>query len=327
MSLLQKRFRPALISLAVSFVVLFLKTAAYYQTHSVAILSDALETVINVITALTALYAIRMASQPADEEHPYGHGKMEYFSASFEGGLVFFAALAILFQSVQSFFIPNNLQNFEIGFKFLTIATALNLSTAIYLMYSGRQQKSEALKASGRHLLSDVVTTLGIFVGLALAKYTQLEWIDSALGLTIGFWLGYESYQILRTNSGALLDETDQNSLEQLSAIIKKYRVPEIIDIHHLRMIRSGNFHHIDAHMVLPEYLTILQAHEMAHEFEKNVVKEYEFDGEFAFHMDPCQKQYCSACTVRNCPIRLQNFVQGRELTKEHMTKGPRYKT
>lgn len=320
-----KKFQAAWVSLIVSIFVLALKTKAYYETYSIAVLSDALETVVNVITAVGALYAVRLAAEPADEGHPYGHGKMESFSASFEGGLIFFAALAILFQSIESFFIPSRVQNFAEGYKYLSIATALNLFVGLYLLWTGQSQRSEALKASGKHVLSDVITTLGIFVGLLLVQWTGLTWIDSVVGLVVGLWLGREAYGVLRANAGALLDESDEGSLEKLAEVIKKHRKPGVIDIHHVRMIRSGNFHHIDAHMVVPEFWDVKQAHTMAHEFEKNVVLDYDHDGEFAFHMDPCQKLYCSICTVENCKIRKTPFLQHREFTKEHLTKGPTY--
>lgn len=321
----KKKFQAAWVSLIVSILVLVLKTKAYYETYSIAVLSDALETVVNVITAIGALYAVRMAAEPADEGHPYGHGKMESFSASFEGGSIFFAALAILFQALESFFIPSRMQNFAEGYKYLSVATVLNLAVGLYLLWTGRSQKSEALKASGKHVLSDVITTVGIFAGLLLVQWTGLMWIDSVLGLLVGLWLGREAYEILRANAGALLDESDEGSLEKLAQVIKKHRKPGVIDIHHVRMIRSGNFHHIDAHMVVPEFWDVKQAHTMAHEFEKNVVLEYDHDGEFAFHMDPCQKLYCSVCTIENCKIRKTPFQQHREFTKEHLIKGPTY--
>ena len=174
-SLEKKKFQAAWISLLVSGLVLFLKTKAYYQTHSVAVLSDALETVVNVVTAVMALYAVKMAAEPADENHPYGHGKMEYFSAAFEGGLIFFAALAILFQAIKSFFVPVDIQNIYEGVKYLAIATALNLAVGLYLLWVGKKEKSEALRASGKHVLADVVTTLGIFFRLLLMQRTHLQ--------------------------------------------------------------------------------------------------------------------------------------------------------
>lgn len=325
MSLAQKNFKTALISLIVSIVVLALKTKAYYDTHSVGVLSDALETVVNVITALVALYAVKLAAEPADENHPYGHGKMEYFSAAFEGGLIFFAALAILYKSAEAFFFGSHVENIDSGMASLTVATALNLVTGLHLLFAGRAQKSEALKASGKHVLSDVITTIGVGLGLLLVQWTRIYWIDSVVGFIVGLWLGYEAYKIVRSNSAALLDETDEESLSELASIIAKYRTAGVIDIHNLRMIRSGNFHHIDAHLVVPEFWDIHQAHTMAHDFESKVVKEYQYDGEFAFHMDPCQRRFCRACSLEVCSLRQAPFNVSRDLTKEHMKQGPQY--
>ncbi len=324
-SIEKNKFYAAVVSLVVSFLVLGLKAKAFYETNSVAVLSDALETVVNVVTAIFALWAIKMAAEPADEEHPYGHGKFESFSAAFEGGLIFFAALAILFRSIESFFETSQIQNIFEGFKYLGLATALNLLVGMWLIWVGKAQQSEALKASGKHVLSDVVTTLGIFVGLGLVRWTGLNWIDSVVGFFLGIWLALEAYEILKTNTGALLDEVDTGALEKLAAVIKKHRKPGVIDIHNVRMIRSGNFHHIDAHMVVPEFWDVKQAHIMSHDFEKNVVRDYDHDGEFAFHMDPCQKLYCSVCAVENCKIRVAPFSRNRDFTKEHLVKGPEY--
>ncbi|MBC7419131.1 MAG: cation transporter [Bdellovibrio sp.] len=325
MSLVKKSTTAAVFSLLVSVVVLTLKTKAYYATNSVAVLSDALETVVNVITAIIALYAVKLAAEPADENHPYGHGKMEYFSAAFEGGMIFFAALSILYQAIKSFFFVSNIQNLSSGFIYLGAATLLNLVTGIFLIYSGKINRSEALKASGKHILTDVMTTLGVGVGLVLVSLTGIRWIDSFVGLMMGVWLGFEAYKILRHNSGALLDETDLAALKNISQVIEKNRTLGIVDIHHLRMIRSGNFHHIDAHMVVPFFWDVEKAHSVAHEFELNVVKDYHCDGEFAFHMDPCQQLYCKVCALPECPVRKQAFVAERAFTKDHLIKGPRY--
>jgi cation diffusion facilitator family transporter len=325
MSFVKNSLTAAVLSLVVSVIVLTLKTKAYYATNSVAVLSDALETVVNVITSIIALYAVKLAAEPADENHPYGHGKMEYFSAAFEGGLIFFAALSILFQSFKSFFYTNDIQNFEHGFIYLGAATLLNLVTGLFLIYSGRANRSEALKASGKHIMSDVITTIGVGVGLVLVKLTHVIWIDSVVGVILGFWLGYEAYRILRRNSGALLDETDDEALQEVSDVVTKNRKPGIVDIHNLRMIRSGNFHHIDAHMVVPYFWDVERAHSVAHEFETNVVRDYGCDGEIAFHMDPCQRLYCKVCALPDCPVRKHRFEGERSFSKEHLIKGPQY--
>lgn len=315
----------AYVSLIVSFIVLILKIKAYFVTNSAAVLSDALETVVNVVTAVVALYAVKAAAEPADQEHPYGHGKMEYFSAAFEGGLVFFAALAILFNGVLALLQKTELHNYQQGFYYSLVATLFNLVTGFYLLRVGIKNNSEALKASGKHVLSDVITTVGVFISLGLVYLTNEPRIDALISLCIGLWLGFEAYKIVRANSSALLDEADTNLLDKLSLAIEKHRAPALIDIHHVRMIRSGNFHHIDAHMVVPEFYDIRTVHDLSHNFEKAVVTEYEFDGEFAFHNDPCHRMYCAVCSVDKCPVRQEPFKHLKPWTSQHMVAGPQY--
>lgn len=322
---MNKSTKVAFFTLIVSIVVLSLKTKAYYSTLSIAVLSDALETVVNVITACVALFAVKAAAEPADENHPYGHGKFEFFSAAFEGGLIFFAALAIIFQAVKSFFGTYEMEHPVAGNYYLIAATVINLMTSLFLLNYGKKQRSEALKASGKHIMSDVATSVAVIIGLYLVQWTNLHWIDSVVALTLGVWLLYEAYKILRINSGALLDEADTGALNQLAEVINKHKTPAVIDIHNVRMIRSGNFHHIDAHMVVPEFWDVKHVHSVTHEFEKNVVSDYLYDGEVAFHIDPCQRSFCRQCNVENCDIRKVNFEAVIKFDTDHLIKGPQY--
>lgn len=317
--------RAARLSLVISFIVLTLKFIAYFQTSSAAILSDAIETITNVVTAVVAVVVLKYALAPADEEHPYGHGKLEYFSAAFEGGIILFAALAIIFESIRSLILGNEIQNLNTGLFYILIASFVNAAAGLYIRSIGRKQNSEALKASGAHLLADVKTTAGIIVGLLLYKLTGLKWIDPLIGVLVGFWLAYESVQIIKNNVGGLLDQTDLTSVGHLSEKIEKHLTPEIIDIHNLRIIRSGSFHHIDAHLVVPQFLEIHLVHELIHQFEKQVVLDYKFDGEFAFHTDPCYQKFCSICEVKDCPLRLSAFTGRRKMNERHLISPPKY--
>jgi cation diffusion facilitator family transporter len=312
-------------SLLVSLIVLALKYYAYTQTNSTAILSDAMETIANVITALVAIMILGYAMAPADEDHPYGHGKLEYFSAAFEGGIILFAALAILFESFRVLFIGSEPRNLIEGAVYILLATAFNLFVGMYLKKVGREQNSEALKASGAHLLADVKTTAGVIVGLCIFKLTGLWWVDPMVGLCIGVWLCYESLQIIQRNIGGLLDQTDPNSVKTLTGKINLHVDENIIDIHNLRIIRSGNFHHIDAHLVVPEFLDVKTVHELIEKFEEKVVRDYRFDGEFAFHTDPCYKNYCRVCPQSACSVRVSDFKSRRIFSEEHIVKGPQY--
>ena len=322
---MSRNVKVALFTLAVSVVVLAFKTAAYYATHSLAVMSDALETVVNVITAVIALYAVKFAAVPADEDHPYGHGKSEYLSASFEGGLVFFAAFAIIFQSIESFFIPNSQLDVFNGNFYLGVATALNLFTGLYLVSHGKRANSEALRASGKHILSDVATTVGVFAGLIAVKLTGIAWIDSVVGLLVGIYLLWEAYKILRDNAGVLMDAVDLSSLDMLAEVFNHNKVNAVVDIHNVRIIRSGSFHHIDAHVVVPEYLDVATVHELTHDFEHNVVRDYKYDGEIAFHIDPCKQKFCKQCQFAECKIRLFPLDKIKIATKETIVSGPQY--
>ena len=317
--------RASYISLVTSLFVLAIKYYAYFQTSSAGILSDAMETIVNVVTAIVAIFVLKYALAPADEEHPYGYGKLEYFSAAFEGGIILCAALAIIYESIRSFIHKEDIRNIEVGLLYIIAGAALNAIVGLYIKKIGERKNSETLKASGAHLMADVKTTAGIVVGLILYKLTGWAWIDPLLGVIVGGWLIFESAGIIRANIAGLLDRTDPSSIQELAEKISKHMQPEIIDIHHLKIIRSGSFHHIDAHLVVPQFMEISDVHELLHNFEREVVLEYKFDGEFAFHTDPCYQKYCSICPMQNCAIRKAPFVERRKMTPEHLVAGPQY--
>ena len=310
-----KRVQAALISCFISVLVLSLKLFAFFRTQSTAILSDALETIVNVIAAITALFVIRIIVKPADDDHPYGHGKAEYFSAAFEGGLVLSAGLYIIYDGVQSFFAPREFQDLLIGVFYISIASVINLIVGLYLLRIGNRSHSIAIRASGIHLMSDVKTTAGVIVGVALVAWTGYKQIDSIVALFVGLHLLVEGYQVVRESIAGLTDEIEPSSLGLLSECFEACRSEGIIDIHEVRAIRSGRFHHIDAHVVVPEYWNVKDAHEILNQFEKRVVEKYSFDGEIAFHQDPCLQKYCSSCDVSSCPIRLKPLEKRREFT------------
>lgn len=320
------------ISVAVNLLVFGGKIYSYYLTHSTAVLSDAMESVVNVVSSLVALALVRYAAKPADEDHPYGHGKAEYFSSAFEGGMIFFAALMIIGYAVKSLLKGPELKELEMGMIVVVITTLTNAVLGIYLLKTGQKHHSEAMKASGAHVLSDVYTTLGVLVGLLIVKFTGLLWVDPVIAIVVGLNLAYSGFKIFLNSTGALLDKQDTGYLEQLASQFNRSREKGIIDIHKVRMIRSGRFHHIDAHVVVPEFWTVQQAHDVTHSFEENVVQGYQFDGEIAFHVDPCKKSYCEACDLMSCAIRIRDFkglnsFDAKSLTLEqaptnHMTHG-----
>ena len=315
--------RSARLALILSFVVLSIKFAAYLNTHSEAIFSDALESIVNIITAVLALRVMKVVLEPADEDHPYGHGKLEYFSSAFEGGMIALASVMICYEAVRALWHGHELKKLEDGFLLMFIAAAINLALGLHLRAVGKKHNSATLMASSAHVLSDVWTSVGVCVGLGLVRWTGLVWIDPVMALIVALWLGYSGWGIVRSAIGGLLDEIDTVSLSKLCHSLNQFRTPGLIDIHNLRIIRSGRFHHVDAHLVVPDFWDAVTVHTKSHNFEQAVVAQYDFEGEFAFHVDPCFREYCSICTLEDCPIRARPLEKPRDFSVKSLIQKP----
>lgn len=315
--------RASWVSLLISILIMGSKFAAYEMTRSTAVLSDAVESIVNVIAAMVAVFVIRVVARPADEDHPYGHGKLEYFSAAFEGGLIAFASLAIANEAIRALLRGEALNQPGLGAIIMAGTALFNLLLGLHLKNVGHKNKSEALAASGEHVISDVWTTVGVIIGLGLVYLTGLQWIDPVVALIVAFQLGYSGYKIVRKSGGALMDEIEPESLANLAEAFQKHKQPWVIDIHNLKVIRSGHFHHIDGHLVVPEYWDVLKTHSHADAFEREVVATYPFDGEIAFHVDPCERKYCSQCAMLDCPVRQRKFQIPKQFTAGTLIHGP----
>lgn len=315
--------QAARISFILSILILLIKFFAYELTRSSAVLSDAVESIVNVIAAFVALFILKEVAAPADKEHPYGHGKMEYFSSAFEGGLIAFAAVAIAAQSISALIEGRTLTQLDLGLAVIGAAAVFNLFLGLYLRAVGNKFHSDALKASSAHVLSDVWTTVAVMAGLGIVTLTQIHWIDPLIGLLVAGQLGYSGVGIVRKAMESLLDQQDPKILKDLVKSLNDNKKNWVIDIHQLKMIRSGRFHHIDAHLVVPEYLNIAQVHEDCEDFERAVVSSYPFDGEIAFHLDPCHQKYCHRCEMKECVIRKSEFYQKVVFTTESCTGSP----
>ncbi len=304
------RSQAAIVSLVVSTGLLLVKFWAFHQTGSQAVFSDAMESIVNVVASALALFVIFYASRPADQEHPYGHGKMEYFSAAFEGGLISFAAILIMVASIRSLILGPEIERLDIGVIVVLGAGAVNFLLGLYLVRRGQKLSSVALRASGKHALADFWTSLGVGLGLALVALTEMFWLDSVLAFAVGALLARSGFKLVRESVGALLDEEDLEVLKKLAGAFEKHSENGIIQIHHVKTIRSGWYHHIDAHVVLPEFWTVDQVHERMLVFEKRVIQDYPYKGEMNFHFDPCRRAYCKVCDLKDCPIRREPFVE-----------------
>lgn len=312
--------RASYLSLIISTFLLGVKFWAYKVTGSQAVFSDAMETIINVVAAGLALIVITVSRKPADKDHPYGHGKVEYFSAAFEGGLIAFASVMICVEAVQALINGPKIERIAFGL-FVTIgAGVINAILGLFLLRQGKALRSAALEASGHHVLSDFVTSAGVAVGLLLVHLTGIPWLDPLAALIVGCYLGLTGAKLVRRSAGGLLDEEDREIIEHLVKIVGKDRPPGIIQIHHARVMRSGHYHHIDAHAVVPEFWNVVEAHDRTEAFEVQLMKDYPYQGELHLHVDPCRRAYCEVCSMGDCPVRKLPFTGLRPLTVEELT-------
>ncbi|MBV6494594.1 MAG: Ferrous-iron efflux pump FieF [Turneriella sp.] len=312
--------KGGIISLVVSFLLLVVKFIAYFLTGSQAVLSDALESIVNVSAAALALWIIRVSQRPADKDHPYGHGKAEYFSSVFEGALISFAAVIIFVDSIEALVKGKTTERIDLGLILIIGAGIINALLGFYLIRLGKKEHSAALIASGKHVFSDFLTSLGVVVGLLLVHFTGMHWFDSVAALFLGALLAWTGVKLIRASIDALMDANDVSLVEKLGDYFTKSRTEGIIRIHHTRIVRAGNYHHIDAHVVVPEFWDVTTAHDRTNDFEKKVFELYEHRGEIHFHIDPCRRVYCHACDVKNCPIRREDFQKLIPFTFEELT-------
>lgn len=260
--------RIALGSLGVSLVVLAIKYVAYLLTGSVALYSDALESIINVATATAAIVAIRFAALPPDQNHPYGHQKAEYLSAVAVGVLIILAALAILYEAYRGFVAPRPIEAPAAGLAVSMGATLLNGLWSRFLIQQGQAHRSAALKADGKHLLADVVTSLGVLVGVALVVVTGIERLDPAIAALVALHVLWSGGGVVRDNASALMDEAaPPEELARIKTIIAE-SAAGAIEVHALRTRNAGKATFIDFHLVVSSAMTVGDAHDICDRIE-----------------------------------------------------------
>lgn len=250
-------------SLAVSLAVLAIKYSAYLLTGSIALYSDALESIINVATAAAAMVAIRIAARPPDEEHPYGHHKAEYLSALVVGVMIVVAALAILWEAYGAFLAPKPIDAPWSGLAVNSVATVINVAWSAVLIRQGRLHRSAALVADGKHLLVDVVTSLGVMVGVALVVLTEIKVLDAAIAALVALHVLWSGWGVVREGTSSLLDE--RAPVEELKRIREtiSLNAADALETHDLRTRHAGMTTFIEFHLVVPGGMSVARSHEI----------------------------------------------------------------
>lgn len=263
--------RAAQISLLTGVVVFGIKLAGYFLTGSVGLLSDALESTVNVAAALLLMLTLRFSARPADADHPYGHAKAEYLSSFSEGLLIGIAGVLIIQSSVVRLLNPQPVEASALGLGLTVLASVINLVVGLSLTRQGRQAHSPALLADGQHLLSDVWSSALVLTGVLLAIFTGWHWLDPLIGLAVALLVLRFGWQVLRGAVGGLLDEAlPGEETARLGQAIERHR-SDYLEVHDLRTRRAGRDVFLDFHLVLPSTLPLLQAHDICDRIEDDL--------------------------------------------------------
>lgn len=296
--------RAALTSLVVGLTLLAVKFAAYFLTGSAAIFSDAMEGIVNVLASGVALYAVFLAHIPADPEHPYGHGKAEFLSAGFEGGLILLAAIVIAVQAIGEMIEGPGVHQLDAGILLLIGAMLVNGATGWYLVRAGRRTDSATLVADGKHLLSDALTSAAIVLALIVMWFRpHWTWIDPIAALVVALYLIGVGGGLVHGSVGGLMDKQDRADDRLIRSILDAHTgpagaEPRVCSYHKLRHRHSGRYHWVDFHLVVPADWTVTRGHEVASAIEYEIEQALGV-GNATAHVEPCISPACSACRAR----------------------------
>lgn len=286
----KKRMNQAMrLSLGIGFFLLILKCYAYFLTNSAAILSDAAESVVHVFAVGFAVYSMWLSHKPADRDHPYGHDRIAFFSAGFEGGLIVIAACFIIHQAVKKILYGFELENLDQGMLFISIATFLNGVLGFYLIRLGKRFHSLVLEADGKHILTDCLSSLGVLTALILTRATGWIYFDPILALLIGGNILFTGWRLIYNAFHGLMDRSDLALNTKILHLLKGVTQEREIHFHNVRHRNAGNRLIIEVHLLFPSGLPISKAHELATQIEQRVEKAFDQPTELITHLEPIE--------------------------------------
>jgi cation diffusion facilitator family transporter len=303
-------------SVAIALALLVVKFTAYYLTESAAIFSDALESIVNVVASIVAAYSLFLAHQPPDPQHPYGHGKVEFLSAGFEGGMILLAACVIAFRAVEEMIRGPSAHQLDWGLLLIFLAGVVNGVAGLFLLILGRRRHSMTLIADGKHLLSDAITSAGVLVALLIMWFRpRWVWIDPIAALLVAAYIAYMGTHLLSESAAGLMDRQDAADEKLLREILDAHagtsaaREPRICSYHKLRHRHSGRYHWIDFHMMVPSDWDVARGHQVASAIEHEIEQALG-EGNATAHVEPCRSAFCRTCAPTD-PIARSRRADG----------------
>lgn len=325
LNIAQVNLRVQKIVTIVAVVLFIIKIIAWWLTQSVAVLTDALESTVNVIAGFISLYSLSIAAKPRDTNHPYGHGKAEFLSAGVEGSLIIIAGTIVIYEAIHNLLYPKVLHKLDWGIILVAITAIVNFITGSYCIRIGKQNNSPALIASGKHLQTDTWTTAGIIAGLIVILFTQIQWLDGAIAVALALYIIYTGYTIVRSSIAGIMDEADEALLQTMVELLNKNRRENWIDLHNLRIIKFGNVLHTDCHLTVPWYLNVREAHTEIDALTDLVRAKFGESVEFFVHADGCLDFSCKICNKQACPVRKFPFEKRIEWTIDNISVNRRH--
>jgi cation diffusion facilitator family transporter len=317
------RFQQLIAFVAVS--LFSIKIFAWYITGSVAILTDALESIVNILSAFIGLYSLMLSAKPKDKNHPYGHGKIEFITASLEGVLIASAGFFMIYEAVIAYRFPQVITQLDSGIALIFLTAIINYLMGFWSIKRGNRLHSPVLVASGKHLQSDTLTTVGIVIGLILIYLTDLLWLDSLVAFIFALLIIYTGGTIVRKSLAGIMDEADGRLLKKVTLLLQNNRNENWIDIHNLRIIKYGSILHFDCHLTVPWYFNVYEAHEEVKRLEDLIRDNFGKTAEMFIHVDGCLAFSCPICQKENCDKRKKTFENTMVWTIENIVTNQKH--
>lgn len=311
MSPARRAIRWGIFALVLSTALMFAKFGAYLATQSAAVLSDALESIVNIVTSGFALFAVWLSAQPRDFEHPYGHGRIEYIASALEAVALGVAGAAIIIVTTTRYQQGAVVVDTGTGSVYVTLIAVAALLGGTLLVRRGRKLDSDTLIADGLHIRADAYTTFGTLAALLLVEFTGVVFFDYLVSYLIGVWLCIHCVLILREAAEKLMDRADPALLDDIAELLESIREPGWTSPHQTKVQRLGRDIHVDIHMVFPRYWDLVKTHACASKMEAALEERFGRRSEMMVHMEPCRDRGCATCDKDDCPIRKKAF-EGR---------------